>query len=163
MPSELTYSIDHSISNVHISLIAERFNVTTQGKGALDKQKNIDIGVADIQKFCLVPTVLPQNLHSARSAGDFSYDAEFIFSYLKDGKVEKKRVFVNSQDPSFTAILSELKQMRPDASLLHLEPSDAQKEIGAISASSTVAVIIGLLVGVPMLIAAIYIIYLALT
>jgi hypothetical protein len=96
-------------------------------------------------------------------AYDRSYDSEFIFSYQEAGKLKKKRVFVNSQDETFQRFLAALEGRRPDASLLHLEPAEAQKRIGVMSARKAVFIIIGLLVGVPVLLALMMLIYMALT
>ena len=62
---------------------------------------------------------------------DSSYDAEFIFSYLIQGKLKKKRLFVNSHHDKFIKILEQLQARRPDASLLDLPPAEAQKELGS--------------------------------
>ncbi len=166
MPEPMSYSIDHTTSTAQIILGDTRFIVNTQGKGLIDKPKSIDIGLADLKQFCLVPTISEQNLKPRVGAdfglADFSYDSEFIFSYLQNGKLEKKRLFVNSRDQSFAAILAELGRERPDASLLHLDPAVAQKEIGTVSAAKTVLVLVCLMVGIPVLIAIIYIVSLVL-
>jgi len=163
--SKLFYSIDHATSAAELTLDGPRFIVNTKGKGLIDKLKTIDISLDDLKKFCLVPTISEQNLQprtSVNNIGDFSYDAEFIFSYLQNGELEKKRLFVNSGDPAFAAILTELSNKRPDASLLHLDPAAAQKEIGVMSATSAVRLVVGLLVGIPVIITIIYIAYLIL-
>ena len=158
MQEPINYFIDHSNGTVDLTLTDERFVAKTQGKGLIDKPRTVDIPLAYLKQFCLVPTIAPQNLVSYRSVGDLSYDAEFIFSYKEDEHLKKKRVFVNSRDESFKVLLENLGRECPSASLLHLEPGEAQKQMGVLSASKTIYIIIGLLVGVPLVIALIVII-----
>lgn len=162
MQPELNYSLDHTNSTLHMALTDGRLVVNTQGKGALDKLKSIDIPLSDLKQFCIVPTVGAQNLHNARNPGDFSYDSEFIFAYANGHKTKSKRVFVNSQDAHFQAVVNGLVLQRPEASLLALDPAEAQKQMGVVSATKTVFLILVLLVGVPILLSIIYIISLAL-
>ena len=158
MQEPITYFIDHSNGTVDLTLTDERFVAKTQGKGLIDKPRTVDIPLAYLKQFCLVPTIAPQNLVSYRSVGDLSYDAEFIFSYKEGEHLKKKRVFVNSRDESFKVLLENLGRECPSASLLHLEPGEAQKQMGVLSASKTIYIIIGLLVGVPLVIALIVIV-----
>ena len=158
MQEPITYFIDHSNGTVDLTLTEERFVAKTQGKGLIDKPRTVDIPLAYLKQFCLVPTIAPQNLVSYRSVGDLSYDAEFIFSYKEGEHLKKKRVFVNSRDESFKVLLENLGRECPSASLLHLEPGEAQKQMGVLSASKTIYIIIGLLVGVPLVIALIVIV-----
>jgi hypothetical protein len=156
MHEPINYSLQHTNATVDLVLTTNRFIVKTQGKGLFDKPRTIDIPLADVKNFCLIPTIGAQNIIgrvSKETSGDFaydySYDAEFIFSYRIEGKVKKKRVFVSSQDEIFQRLLGTLEGRCPAASLLHLEPAEAQKQIGVISARKAVYIIVGLLVGVP--------------
>ena len=158
MQERITYFIDQSNGTVDLTLTHERFIAKTQGKGLIDKPRTVDIPLSDLNHFCLVPTIAPQNLVSYTSVGDHSYDAEFIFSYREGEQLKKKRVFVNSRDESFKALLETLGRECPSASLLHLEPAEAQKQMGVLSASKTIYIIIGLLVGVPLVITLIVIV-----
>jgi hypothetical protein len=158
MQEPVTYFIDQSNGTVDLTLTDERFIAKTQGKGLIDKPRTIDIPLSDLKHFCLVRTIAPQNLLSYTSVGDHSYDAEFIFSYRGGEQLKKKRVFVNSRDESFKVLLEALRRECPSASLLHLEPAEAQKQMGVLSASKAIFIIIGLLVGVPLVIALILII-----
>jgi hypothetical protein len=144
-----------------MALAGDRLVVNTQGKGALDKPRSIDIPTSGLRQFCVVPTVGAQNLHNFRNDGDYSYDSEFIFTYLDGDRTKTKRVFVNSRDAQFQAIVNELARVRPDANLLGLDPAEAQKQMGVLSASKAVFVVIGLLVGVPVILAIVYIVTLA--
>lgn len=157
MQLPITYSLDHSTGKVELTLADNRLLTNTQGKGLLDKPKSIDIPLSDLKQFCLVPTIAAQNLQSPKNPGDFSYDSEFIFSYREGTQVKNKRLFVNSKDETFAALLQQLGTKRPDASLLQLPPAEAQKQMGVLSARKTVIIIICLLVGVPILIALIVI------
>jgi hypothetical protein len=158
MQEPITYFIDQSNGTVDLTLTDERFIAKTQGKGLIDKPRTIDIPLSDLKYFSLMPTIAPQNLVSYTSVGDHSYDAEFVFSYREGEQLKKKRVFVNSRDESFKVLLETLRRECPSASLLHLESAEAQKQMGVLSASKSIYIIIGLLVGVPLVIALIVII-----
>ena len=152
MAEPIAYFLDHSQSTVDLALTGERLIIKTQGKGLLDKPRVIDIALADLRGFYVTRTIAAQNLVSPGSEGDRSYDSEFIFSYVNEGKLKNKRVFVNSQDPAFQRFLGSLGTARPDASLLHLDSAEALKQIGTISSTKALYLIIGLIVAVPLLI-----------
>ncbi len=158
MQEPINYFLDHSTGTVDLTLTGERLITKTQGKGLIDKPRTIDIPLSDVKNFCLVPTIAPQNLVTSTSVGDLSYDSEFIFSYHAQGKLKKKRIFVNSQDETFQGLAEDLRGKCPAASLLHLEPGEAQKQMGALSATKALYIVIGLIVGVPLLIALIFVI-----
>ena len=155
MTELLNYRLERATGTAELRLTDQRLVVKTEGKGLLDKPQTIDILLTDLGKFCLVPTIGAQNIAGgtgAQSIYDSSYDSEFIFSYQAHGKLQRKRVFVNSRDETFQRFLQALENIRPEASLLHLEPVEAQKQIGALSATKTVYIIIGLLIGVPLVV-----------
>jgi uncharacterized membrane protein YqaE (UPF0057 family) len=158
----VTYSLEHATATVELSLAAGRLIVKTQGRGLIDKPHTIDIPLSDLKNFCLVPTIGTQQRVS-RSQSDYSYDSEFIFSYQVQGKLKKKRIFVNGEAEAFQKFLASLESNCPAASLLQLDPAAAQKQIGVISAAKTVRIILFLLIGVPVLLTALYLIYLTLT
>ncbi|HEY0615525.1 MAG TPA: hypothetical protein VGC96_12820 [Candidatus Elarobacter sp.] len=152
----LTYSLDFSTGTVELALTDRRFTVTTQGKGLIDKPRTIDVALSDLAQFCVVPTIRAQNV-VGQDAGtsmiyDAAYDAELIFSYRDAGKVKKKRLFVNRRDDAFQALLAQLKDDCPTASLLNLDPAEAQKQIGVVSGSKALVIVIGVIVGVPLVI-----------
>jgi hypothetical protein len=151
MQEPINYFIDHTTGTVDLTLTGGRLIAKTQGKGLIDKPRVIDIALTDLKHFCLVPTIGAQNLVTARTA-DLSYDSEFIFSYREGDQLKKKRMFVNGSNDSFKALLAELGRECPGASLLHLEPAEAQKQIGVVSATKAIYIVIGLIVGVPLLI-----------
>ena len=103
MQEPITYFIDHSTGTVDLTLTDERFVAKTQGKGLIDKPRTVDIPIAYLKQFCLVPTIAPQNLVSYRSVGDLSYDAEFIFSYKEGEHLKKKRVGLQTRPFSSSA------------------------------------------------------------
>lgn len=152
MGERFSYSIDSATASADLTLENGRFAAETCGKGLADRPKRIDIALADLTQFCLAPIVGAQRIVS-RDNPTVNFDSEFIFSYRADDRVRQKRVFVDSDDPRFAALLDRLREARPDASLLHLDPQAAQKRMGAPSASTTVKVIMGLLIGVPVIIA----------
>ncbi|HEY0395441.1 MAG TPA: hypothetical protein VGD01_13165 [Candidatus Elarobacter sp.] len=152
----LTYSLDFATGTVELALTSGRFTVTTQGKGLIDKPRTIDIALSDLEKFCVIPTIRAQNI-VGQDAGtsmiyDDTYDAELMFSYRDGGTLKKKRLFVNSHDPAFEAIMARLKADRPTASLLDLDPAEAQKQIGAMPTSKALFIVIGVIVGMPLVI-----------
>jgi len=154
MAEPIEYFLKHAHGAVDLALVDDRLVVNTQGNGLADKLRTIDISLSDLKNFCLVPTIGAQNLISRHGQDgemeyDNSYDAEFIFSYDTRGKLKKKRLFVNSQNNKFAAILEQLQTRRPDASLLDLPPAEAQKRIGVMSARKAVILIVCLLVGLP--------------
>jgi len=152
------YVLDHSSATVSITLTDDdRFILKTQGKGAIDKPKVIDIPLSDIRNFCMVETINPQNLKGFRSEGDFSYNSEFIFTYSENGKTKTKRIFINSSDEDFERLLNALTKKRPEAGLLHLPKEEALKIMGVMSAKKTIRIFLCLLIGIPVLIALIYI------
>lgn len=162
MSEPIEYSLRHAHGVVHLALAGDRLVVNTQGNGLADKLRSIDLALAGLKNFCLVPTIGAQNLISRHGEDgemeyDQTYDAEFIFSYNADGKLKKKRIFVNSHDENFQAILAQLVDQRPEASLLDLPPDEAQKQIGVLSARKAVFIIVGLLVGLPVIAALIII------
>src|SRR5260370_6451445 len=159
MQAPINYFIDRSNGTVDLTLSGERLIAKTKGKGLIDKPRTTDIPLSDLEHFCLIPTIAPQNLVSYSSTGDHSYDAEFIFSYRAGEQLKKKRgIFVNSRDESFERLLENLASKCPRASLLHLAPAAAQKQMRVLSATKAIYVIIGLLVGVPIGIALIVVI-----
>jgi hypothetical protein len=151
MQEPITYHLDHSTSTVDLSLTADRLTVRTQGKGLADTMRIIDIPLSAVRQFAVVPTVGAQNL-AARGAYDTSYDSEFIFTYDDQGRVKSKRLFVQREDAAFQQFITALQARRPDASLLHLDPADAQKQMGVLSASKAVWIILAVIVGIPVLI-----------
>ena len=163
MNEPINYYLKHAHGMVDLVLADDRLIVNTQGNGLIDKLRTIDISLSEVKKFCMIPTIGAQNLISRHGEDgemeyDQSYDAEFIFSFIENGKLKKKRVFVNSHDNHFQAILEALISVRPDASLLDLDTAEAQKQIGVMSARKAVYIIVGLLVGVPILLALIIIV-----
>lgn len=158
MQTPITYFIDQVNGTADLALGDGRFVAKTQGKGVIDKMRVIDISIADLKHFCLVPTTAPQNLQTPGIDGDYSYDSEFIFSYQEAERLKKKRVFINSEDESFRTLLEHLATECPGASLLHLDPAEAQKQMGVMSAARTISILIGLLVGLPILIGLVFIV-----
>ena len=156
MQEPIEYSLDYASGTIGLSLTPERLTVKTQGKGLLDKPRTIAIPPSDLEKFCLVPAIVAQTIVGKTGGSlvhDPAYDSEFIFSYRDHGRVRKKRVFVHSRDEAFQRFLKALGERCPAASLLHLEPAEAQKQIGVLSGKQGLYVVIGVIVGVPLVIA----------
>ncbi|MBX2934695.1 MAG: hypothetical protein KF825_10640 [Ferruginibacter sp.] len=157
MQETLHYYLDHSSATVNLTLTDRQFIAETQGKGVLDKPQHINILISSIKKYCLVATNKVQNLNNARSAGDYTYDSEFIFLYPDGQKMKTKRIFVDSLDANFVTLLNELKHKQPNASLLHLPQEEALKQIGVTPAAKTIRTFLWLLVGIPAIVLLIFI------
>jgi hypothetical protein len=154
MPDPIVYSRDHDRWRTEIRLTDDRLEITFAGKGLADRPRLLTVPVADIRNFALVPTVQIQHVQGGRLANpvtDTSYDSELFLSFNLGGKVKKKRQFVASQDATFRAILDALLARRPDASLLDVSPEEAHRRMGFITARQAVWIIVGLLVGLPVL------------
>ncbi len=155
MDDAIIYTLDHAIRKLEINLMPGRFVVNTQGKGLLDRPRTIDIPLTSLEHFTVVPTIYAQHIvagtHVENAVTDNSYDSEFIFTFRDADKRNSKRVFVNSQTFEFIVLLNELKRVRPDANLTHLVPAEALQQMGVLSASSGVKLVIGLLIGIPIL------------
>jgi hypothetical protein len=155
MAEPILYSRDHAQRSVVLRLADDLLELTTTGKGLIDRPRILTVPVADLKNFALVPTVNIQHVTGGRLSNpqtDLSYDSEFFLSYTVDGKVKKKRVFILAQDPNFRAILDALKARRPEASLLDLGPAEVHERMGFITARQAVWIIVGLLVGLPVLV-----------
>ena len=165
MNDPIVYQFSHSTGTVELALTRARLVVKSQGTGLADKLKTIDIPISDLRHFALVPTVLAQNLSGAPAniTVDTARDAEFMLSYIGAGKLRKKRVFVASKAPAFQAIVGALRELRPDASLLHLGPDEAFKKIGVLSPRQGIFVVIAVAIGIPIVITIIVTLVSALT
>jgi hypothetical protein len=155
MHGPVTYSADHANGTVELTLTDGRFVAKSQGRGLLDKPRLIDIALTDLDKFCVVPTIAAQNIVDATGTNleyDRSYDAEFIFSYRDNGTVKKKRIFVDRRDEAWQRFIGELKNDCPAASLLDLDPAEAQKQIGAMSGTRALSLVFGIIIGVPLIV-----------
>lgn len=159
MQGPVNYFLDHNTGTVSLTINDEQLLIETQGKGIFDKLQGIDISLSDLKYFCLVPVMGVQRLRNVRSAGDQSYDSEIVFSYSECRKMKIKRVFVDSKDASFEHLLEVLKRRCPDAGLLHLVPAAALKLMGAASPSKTLRIFLSFLIGLPVMLLLIYIIF----
>jgi hypothetical protein len=151
------YRLTHSTGTVELELGRERFVVRTKGTGLADKLRTIDMAIADLRGFALTPTTPVQNRVGgtpARPVMDASRDAELLLSYVEAGRTKKKRLFVAAGDPALQAVIAGLRQLRPDASLLHLEPREAYRRIGVLSPQQGVTIVLLVLIGVPLVIVA---------
>lgn len=162
----IVYRLEHSTATVELALDGDRFHVGTCGVGLIDKPKIHAVATSDVSAFAIVPTIGAQNM-VRRSAGespyDTSYDAELLLVLRVDGSQVKRRMFVNSQHPEFRRLMAGLVERCPTASLLHLEPAAARKQMGFASPMTAVFVILFMLIGLPILIAIAALGYLAFT
>jgi hypothetical protein len=155
MEEPITYSLERANGTADLTLTDQRFVVKTKGVGLLDKLQTIDIALTDMDKFCVVPTIGAQNVvggTGTQKIYDDSYDAEFIFSYRDAGKLKKKRLFVDQQDETWQRLLAALNSRCPGASLLNLDPAEAQKLIGVISGRKALYIVLAVIIGLPLLV-----------
>ena len=116
MTEPITYSLNFGMSSLNLQLTDDRF----VSKGSM---QNVDVPLSSLPNFCIVPT--------KNSAG--AYDSELIVAWDEAGKSKSKKIYVRGSDASFQQFLAALQQKRPDASLLHLDPKSAQKQMGVLS------------------------------
>jgi len=154
MAEPLLYATDHARWSMGIRLGDDRLELTFSGKGLIDKPRTTAIPLADLKNFAVVPTAQIQHVIGGRLSDpvtDNSYDSELFVSWTLNGKLKKKRVFVSAQHPAFKSILEALKARRPEASLLDLSPDQAYQRMGFITPKQAVWIIVGLIVGLPII------------
>jgi hypothetical protein len=118
MTEPITYSLSFGMSNLNLALTDDRF----VSRGSM---QNVDVPLSSLRNFCVVPT--------KNDVG--AYDSELIVSWDEAGKPKSKKIYVRGTDTSFQQFVAALKEKRPDASLLHLDPKSAQKQMGVLSTS----------------------------
>jgi len=116
MTEPITYTLNFGMSNLNLQLTDDRF----VSRGSM---QNVDVPLSSLRNFCIVPT--------KNSTG--AYDSELIVSWDEAGKRKSRKLYVRGADVSFQQFLAALQQKRPDASLLHLDPKSAQKQMGVLS------------------------------
>ena len=161
-----SYTRNHDRWTTTLKLDTLGLDISTEGKGLLDKRRSIRIPFDTLRNFAVVPTVAIQHVQGGRLHApitDYSYDSELFLTWTSEGKLRKKRTFVDARSETFQGIVRSLKEQRPDASLLDVTPDEAHKRMGFITARQTVWIIVGLLVGLPILGAAIILLVLGLT
>jgi hypothetical protein len=135
MAEPITYTLNFGMSNLNLALTDDRF----VSRGSM---QNVDVPLSSLRNFCIVPT--------KNSAG--AYDSELIVSWDEAGKPKSKKIYVRSSDASFQQFLGALQQMRPDASLLHLDARSAQKQMGVLSTSKFAWIVALGIVGLVLLV-----------
>ena len=135
MTEPITYTMSFGLSKLNLALTEDRF----VSRGSM---QNVDVPLSSLRNFCVVPL---KSQHDA-------YDSELVVSWDEAGKTKSKKLYVRGGDVSFQQFIAALQQKRPDASLLHLDPKAAQKQMGVLS-TNKLAWIIGLsIVGLVLLI-----------
>jgi hypothetical protein len=124
MTQPITYVLSYGMAKLALTLTPDRF--ISQGS-----MQNVDIPLSALRNFCVAPVA--NNLNT--------YDSQLIVSWNGNGKTESRKIYVRQTDPSFQQFLGALQQMRPDASLLHLPPAEAQKQMGVMSTNKLAWVI----------------------
>ncbi|SRR6266481_2220915 len=138
MAEPITYTLSFGMSKPNLSLTDDRF--ISQGP-----MQNVDVPLSALRYFGVSPVYNQVN----------TYDAELIVAWDEAGKRKSKKIYVRQADQSFQNFRGALQQRRPDASLLHMNPKEAQKQMG-LTSTNKLAWIIGLaIVGLILLIVAI--------
>jgi hypothetical protein len=136
MTEPITYVLSYGMSKIVLTLTDDRFVSRAP-------MQNVDIPLSALRNFCLAPVV-----HNMVD----QYDSQLIVSWNENGKVNSKKIYVRQGDVSFQQFLAALQQKRPDASLLHLPPAEAQKQMGVLS-TNKMAWMVGLGIVVAILVA----------
>lgn len=131
MTEPMTYVLSYGMSKIVLTLTDDRFVSRAP-------MQNVDIPLSALRNFCLVPLK-----RDAVNAMVDQYDSQLIVSWNENGKVNSKKIYVRQGDVSFQQFLAALQQKRPDASLLHLPPAEAQKQMG-VTSTNKMAWIVGL-------------------
>ena len=126
MVEPITYTLSFGVTKLNLILTDDKF----VSRGSM---QNVDIPLSSLRNFC-VPLV-KNNVNT--------YDSELIVSWDEAGKTKSKKLYVRQSDQSFQDFLKALQQKRPDASLLHLSPKEAQKQMG-VTSTNKLAWIVGL-------------------
>ena len=116
MVEPITYTLSFGVTKLNLLLSDDRFI----SRGSM---QNVDIPLSSLRYFCVSPVTNNVN----------TYDSELIVSWSEAGKNKSKKIYVRQSDQSFQGFLKALQQKRPDASLLHLKPKEAQKQMGVTS------------------------------
>ena len=126
MAPPLFYKLEFGLASLELTLSDDRL----VSKGPMS---NLDIPVLAVRHFCVA--ALPD--------GDQAYDAQLIVAYEDPGgKQKSKKLNVRAVDSAFQSLLAELVRRRPDASLIHLDPSAAQSKMGVLSTTRLAWIIV---------------------
>ncbi len=164
MDQPLTYRLEHANGTVDLALDGRRLIIRSHGNGLLDRPRSLELDLSEIRHFYVAGAIgaatVVQRVNR-QLVTDPSFDSELLVTYHHVGRSGQRRVFVDAADPRFQALRNALAAARPDADLKHLDPGAAYKQMGILAPASAVSWIIGLLVGVPVVIALAYLLYLA--
>lgn len=118
MPDPIIYRLDFGLANLVLTLTHDRFT----SKGPM---QNLDIPLGALRHYCLAPV--------PNDAG--TYDSQLVLTWDEGGQRKSKKINVRAIDSTFKTLLNQLGVSRPDANLLHLDPAEAQKQMGVLSTS----------------------------
>jgi len=135
MVEPITYTLSFGVTKLNLMLTDDKFV-------SWGSMQNVDIPLSSLRYFCVSPVTNNVN----------TYDSELIVSWDEAGTSRSKKIYVRQSDQSFQDFLRALQQKRPDASLLHLKPKDAQKQMGVTSTNRLAWIIALAIVGVIILI-----------
>jgi hypothetical protein len=140
MTEPVTYVLSYGMAKLVLTLTDDRF----VSKGSM---QNVDIPLSALRHFCVAPVANDVN----------TYDSQLIVSWGENGKTESKKIYVRRTDTSFQQFMDALMQKRPDASLMHLPPAEAQKQMGVMSTNKLAWIIALGIVAVIVIVALIFI------
>ncbi len=138
MTEPITYVLSYGMSKIVLTLTDDRFVSRAP-------MQNVDIPLSALRNFCVAPIANDLN----------TYDSQLIVSWNENGKVNSKKIYVRQSDVSFQQFLASLQQKRPDASLLHLPPGEAQKQMGVLSTNKMAWIIVGGIIALILIVVAI--------
>jgi hypothetical protein len=84
--------------------------------------RKLEAPLSAIRHFCLEPQAL--------MVSGQAWDAVLFLAVERDGKKKIERITVAMNAPGFRRVLDALAKKRPDASLLHLPPKEALRQMG---------------------------------
>jgi len=140
MTEPITYVLSYGMAKLVLTLTDDRF----VSKGSM---QNVDIPLSSLRHFCVAPVANDVN----------TYDSQLIVSWANGDKTESKKIYVRQTDASFQQFVNALQQKRPDASLMHLPPAEAQKQMGVMSTNKLAWIIALGILAVIVIVALIFI------
>src|SRR5262245_20029191 len=109
------------MTKVRFGVTKERFSVQTIGGVG---GQALDLRLSSINHFCVEPLPRPRSLGPralvVKAAQAYAGNGNLVLSWNERGRKRSRRLLARIDDPSFKALVLELKRLRPDASLFDL-------------------------------------------
>lgn len=162
MEDPLTYRLEHANGTVDLALDGRKLSIRSSGNGLLDRPRSLELELSEVRQFYVAGAIGAQTVVqrvNRQLVTDPSFNSEFLVTYERGGRVGQRRVFVDAADPGFQRLRNALAAARPDADLQQLDAGEAFKQMGMLAPTTALRWIIGLLVGVPVVIALAYLLF----